>query len=881
MKMRKEVSFEDFMAEVTHLVLRTQKFFERNPQARARLQSVGTILLLVLLLWMVKGMMTDDVTQSGVSESNANNIQHLFFQDDEDTITTESLFDTQTLVSISVEDEQLRSQLVNFFKKHNQAKVSTIDTILSKFRGKENELNEALRKKYGSDLTSLSASVGNEVSPTVTQQMHETQTTKSILSSTVKKKEDPESQLRRFFLKYNPQKLSTVKQLIKKYPLDKLNTKLKNKYGHDLNEQIPDPPQKNSFGPSTTLLERQAQVFFSKHRPGESQEWVKRIVEMYGESLEQHLTRTYGYKLDGAVSPLDISQLSLRLSSFFQKYNPEKLSTVEEAAKRYSPDLDKLNTILRDKYGVDLNGKRKDRVTPESDLLRVHFKVISATDNVTRSGSFLKSLFQTAELEDNHFVHNEEEFADPDNMSTNEAEVPSEVDSSVNNGKVRLLCFGLPYTGIEHIRLFAEEVLSFSIFSEIDLYKRLKHALFSPVQHPHFDVFFDRSAVIGVTASYFFQEIMAAYPDAIVVITVREVEKWWADIKVKNNDWLCKNIQDDICAEVAETLENILMGWSNTYEQSPQRKEFYFKMAYEDFYDRLLSLTPRSRRILVDAHGHRPLESFQQLASIFSIDADKWITKNLSPKTISEGAPNLSLLVPDSLATLHHLHRADSARPCQSKFVLFSMEASDSEIVSSMFKTLGMIKTLSNTMEWHDVFLERSSNVAIDSIRKALLRGSDVQLSFEDDFVGGAPVLFFARDFLKQAPTAKFMLVTKRMQAWNKDVRCYLETHAKSQKKSLLRTTVDIPIALNAVYLRLFGFSAQDYHKLEVSDHYLRRRYQDSVDLINIIVPPNLLRVFDPREDLVEGLCEYLKPTFTCPRSFEITDHDFAAAVGC
>jgi hypothetical protein len=187
-------------------------------------------------------------------------------------------------------------------------------------------------------------------------------------------------------------------------------------------------------------------------------------------------------------------------------------------------------------------------------------------------------------------------------------------------------------------------------------------------------------------------------------------------------------------------------------------------------------------------------------------------------------------------------------------------------------KELGLSKGLSTTSEWRESLRTKNSCPLCDDIKHALLRGNKPSLLFEEDFIGGAPLQIFFRD-LAFYNTTKFILTSRSLHIWLRDVRCVLSSYAISEKRSLLRTSaVAVPFALHVAFLRLYGIAVSDYTKTRVSDHLLRRRYQDFVDLVRIVLPRDSLLLFNPTAmDGWDQLCGFLALRSKCSSVMSIS----------
>src|SRR5262249_3662560 len=149
-----------------------------------------------------------------------------------------------------------------------------------------------------------------------------------------------------------------------------------------------------------------------------------------------------------------------------------------DAAARFASDIGKLNSILREKYGVDLNGRRGNKPSLETDLLRVKFEQCSSgggsgggggggSDGANKtlhsfeSSAFLDALMQSAGAQVSSAASSsssKRESRDPfygGNMRDAAAAAEEDVGEPPTGESVRLLCVGMPLTGCGFIAAFA------------------------------------------------------------------------------------------------------------------------------------------------------------------------------------------------------------------------------------------------------------------------------------------------------------------------------------------------------------------------------------------------------------------------------------------
>lgn len=138
---------------------------------------------------------------------------------------------------------------------------------------------------------------------------------------------------------------------------------------------------------------------------------------------------------------------------------------------------------------------------------------------------------------------------------------------------------------------------------------RLNSVLFGADPSPNFRVYDDVDAVVDLPGSYFFRELMDAYPRSKVILTVRDIEAWWKSIEVHFNVVAPLDEERPIRRRILNKL-----GWSGKDEAfdafrrrlrncvygSPVATEFLYKKKYLEHNQRVIAATPPERLLVMD-----------------------------------------------------------------------------------------------------------------------------------------------------------------------------------------------------------------------------------------------------------------------------------------
>ncbi|EAN94372.1 hypothetical protein C3747_317g13 [Trypanosoma cruzi] len=226
--------------------------------------------------------------------------------------------------------EDVRLRLERFMRKYNPGKLGTIDGILKAYKGREEQMFEALVRKYGPEPSR--------------DELPDTASAKTAQSSSVltEETEDVRLRLERFMRKYNPGKLGTIDGILKAYK-------------------------------------------------GREEQMFEALVRKYGpEPSRDELPDTASAKTAQSSSVLteETEDVRLRLERFMRKYNPGKLGTIDGILKAYKGREEQMFEVLVRKYGPEpsrdephLLEQKKPPPSGVKDVKRLHSEGIS-TRNV-------------------------------------------------------------------------------------------------------------------------------------------------------------------------------------------------------------------------------------------------------------------------------------------------------------------------------------------------------------------------------------------------------------------------------------------------------------------------------------------------------------------
>eukprot|EP01061_Rhynchopus_euleeides_P009645 TRINITY_DN1882_c0_g1_i13.p1 TRINITY_DN1882_c0_g1~~TRINITY_DN1882_c0_g1_i13.p1 ORF type:complete len:567 (+),score=123.00 TRINITY_DN1882_c0_g1_i13:88-1788(+) len=254
------------------------------------------------------------------------------------------------------EGNGIRDRVIQFFKKHNPAKLADVDKILGAYAGREDQLMKDLHANYNIPDEPTSAEPASPASPAspegpsspaspqggaqkpdasapepgrpVPSELESPVAPESPSPSTLPQG-DLHMEVTEFFKKHNPAKLADVDKILSAYAgrEDQLMKDLHANY----NVPLPGSEAVPAATPASTTevkdIRERVTEFFKKHNPAKLTD-IDKIVGAYRE----------------------------RVTEFFKQHNPAKLSDVDKIVGAYAGREDQLMKDLHANYNVPFPG---------------------------------------------------------------------------------------------------------------------------------------------------------------------------------------------------------------------------------------------------------------------------------------------------------------------------------------------------------------------------------------------------------------------------------------------------------------------------------------------------------------------------------------------
>lgn len=155
--------------------------------------------------------------------------------------------------------------------------------------------------------------------------------------------------------------------------------------------------------------------------------------------------------------------------------------------------------------------------------------------------------------------------------------------------------------------------------------ERLNDIVDGSEPHPNFRRYDDVDAVIDLPASLFFKELADAYPEAKVVLTVREVDEWWRGVKrhfevnyVANERLLRHRVVQSIGVPYRERPEDSFRRVLRQYAYgSTVPSEYLYKKRFIEHNLLVQTLIPAERLLVIDITKG---DGWQQLCPFLGLD---------------------------------------------------------------------------------------------------------------------------------------------------------------------------------------------------------------------------------------------------------------------
>ena len=153
-----------------------------------------------------------------------------------------------------------------------------------------------------------------------------------------------------------------------------------------------------------------------------------------------------------------------------------------------------------------------------------------------------------------------------------------------------ILGAGLSRTGTTSLHVALQTLGLRSLHWEPD---RLSDVVTGANNKPTFNRYDDVDAVTDIPAAYFYRELMEAYPDCKVILTVRDAHAWYCSVKHLFEVSVPRYITNRRVLEEARALQQLVYG-------SERVTEFLYKKRFNDHNDAVQRLVPRQRLLVMD-----------------------------------------------------------------------------------------------------------------------------------------------------------------------------------------------------------------------------------------------------------------------------------------
>lgn len=292
-----------------------------------------------------------------------------------------------------------REQVTRYYKKNDPSKLDNVDKILNKYSGRDQDLIEMMRMKYGEVPTDAEiAAIDSDQKSTKGQQQQQQQnnvssssttaTTGVVISKRLTYDSSSRDKLTAVYQKFDPTKLSNVDMILEKYSgredtlwgmlMAKYETLDPEEFGIRVSAAPPPPPVSSSSLSSTSSppsnLRDKLTAVYKKHDPSKIEN-VDMIIAKYKDNLQvlfNTLTVKYGDLGEFGISAVDDdnnnndsstftgnqpigNSTADRLMRYYLMYEPAKANDeqVSKIVAKYQGKEDDLFEMLRIKYGAE------------------------------------------------------------------------------------------------------------------------------------------------------------------------------------------------------------------------------------------------------------------------------------------------------------------------------------------------------------------------------------------------------------------------------------------------------------------------------------------------------------------------------------------------
>jgi len=543
------------------------------------------------------------------------------------------------------------------------------------------------------------------------------------------------------------------------------------------------------------------------------------------------------------------------LHAYYLKHNPKRLGDVPMILERYSGREKELFEKMEKKYG--------DPVIVRSATQREgkHYVVENETEEgeeeeeeEERENSHVETIEESLHQDQKDSEEGEEQEEEEEEFEDNSGTIFEWEDNDAatsdlkeaSRGVVKAIVVGFPGTGVEFVADFITKSIQWKV-APSDFVSSVIRSESSKRGFPEFNKFDQYQAISDDSASLFFEEIVATYPKAKVVLCVRAANDWIIAFKD-----LLANGSGDMSFLLRKEIYANMLGDLNF-------NEILWRKQYSSFYDRAFASIPRERRKVFSVFSSSP-SNWEWLARFLldkqrDTDHTKQILKWRPPQTGFSDMTALDNL--DSFKTLHSFSkimvnsRVDSGNL---RVIGASLDGTGEEALSLALRKLGY----SVAYHWkgesgtcHECRrVEKNFNDLITSSghRQSIHFGFE-GVSHGVDAIVGFPALLFAKEMLKQNHEAKVIVTVRRLSNWWREIKCRLLK--LSTKKS--HSKQDMGVFMHKI---MFGTDEMDHEYLHM------KKYRDAMFMLREI-PASKILVVDlaragPSGDAWRQICHFL-----------------------
>lgn len=211
---------------------------------------------------------------------------------------------------------------------------------------------------------------------------------------------------------------------------------------------------------------------------------------------------------------------------------------------------------------------------------------------------------------------------------------------------LRVIGAGLSRTGTHSLSAALELLGLKSIHFDT---QRLSDVLDGSNQTPDFRRYDDVDAVCDLPAAVFYPELMAAYPECKVVLTVRDVDTWYTSIRehfrkhpITNETRLKFRIARKLGIEHADFRESEIDSFRRHVRHyvygSTVPREFLFKKRYREHNAQVIATVPKERLLVMDITAG---DGWENLCPFLDVDIpDKPFPHEDSPAFVANDRRN-------------------------------------------------------------------------------------------------------------------------------------------------------------------------------------------------------------------------------------------------